>query len=208
MVKVFTRIEPTTIQQFGQKYKRQAVIKRFQTEDGLEHEFTTISREGSAAAAVIALTPDKKVISVLQFRPGSEQWVYEIPGGSVLSDESPEVGAIRELREETGYIAGSITYLGESHGDAYTNTIWHYYLATNCTPVATGTELDPEEDEQGSEVRLIDIEDLISYAKYTAMTDPRAVLLAFDQLMDIKSQRPVDGESAKSQPNTLSPNKE
>lgn len=191
MTKKFARVEPTIVQEFGQKYKRHAVIKTFQTEDGLKHEFTTISREGSVAAAIIALTPAKKVISVYQFRPGSEQWVYEIPGGGVHSDEDPEDGAIRELKEETGYIPGTIEYLGESHGDAYSNTTWHYYLATNCTLDATGVNLDPEEYEQGSEVRLIEIDDLVENAKHTAMTDPRAVLLAYERLRELKNNSTV-----------------
>lgn len=188
MAKTFTRVEPTTVQEFGLRYKRQAVIKRFQTEDGLNHEFTTISREGSAAAAVIALTPAKRVVSVFQFRPGSEQWVYEIPGGGVHSGEDPKAAAVRELKEETGYVPGAVGYLGESHGDAYTNTTWYYYLATDCTLDATGTDPDQEENEQGSEVRLITINELIEHAKYTAMTDPRAVLLAYERLRELEKQ--------------------
>lgn len=189
MPKVFTRIEPTTIQEFGLKYKRKAVIKLFRTEDGLEHEFTTISREGSTAAATIALTPDHKVITTYQFRPGSEQWVYELPGGGVGPDETPGAGAIRELQEETGYTPAAIEFLGMGHGDAYTNTTWHYFLATGCAPIAGGAKLDQEEADQGVEVRLISITELINFAKNTAMTDPRAVLQAYERLRELEQEQ-------------------
>jgi len=42
---------------------------------------------------------------------GHEVWVF--PGGSVESGESYEATANRELREELGYAAGNLDYLGE-----------------------------------------------------------------------------------------------
>jgi 8-oxo-dGTP pyrophosphatase MutT (NUDIX family) len=185
-VKKFTRIEPTTVEEFGSKYKRQAVIKRFQTEDGMRHEFTMINKEGARAAAVIALTPDNQVISMYEFRPNSESWVYEIPGGSLYESEDPETGAIRELREETGYVPGNIQYLGESYDDACANMVRHYYFATDCRLDKDGAVLDREEHEQGAEMRLITINELIDSAIGGTMTDPRAVLQAYEKLKELE----------------------
>lgn len=187
MTKKFTRVEPTEVQEFGLKFKRYAVIKRFRTEDGLEHEFTMINKEGSAAAAVIALTPDNRVLSMYEFRPSSESWVYEIPGGSLHDGEDPEEGAIRELREETGYVPGKIEYLGKSHDDACANMVRHYFFATDCTPDNGGHSFDQEEHEQGAEMRIITIDELIDSATGGTMTDPRAVLLAYEELKRIES---------------------
>ena len=39
-----------------------------------------------------------------QFRPPVNKVVIEVPAGLVDEGESPEESAIRELREETGYI--------------------------------------------------------------------------------------------------------
>ena len=39
-----------------------------------------------------------------QFRPPISKVVIEVPAGLVDEGESPEESAIRELREETGYI--------------------------------------------------------------------------------------------------------
>lgn len=176
------------MQDFGHRYKRQAVIKRFKTEDGLVHEFTTVYKEGSLAAGVVALTPNNRVITVYQFRPGPEQWVYEVPGGGIDEGEDHQEGALRELKEETGYTPGSVEYLGESHGDAYTNVTWHYYFATNCVLTEEGPSLDHEEGQQGAEVHLISIADFINNAKRTAMTDPRAVLMAYDKLKELEGK--------------------
>lgn len=187
MTKKFTRIEPTTVQEVGEQFKKQVVIKRFRTNDGKRHEFTTFNREGAMTAAVVALTPNKQVISVYQFRPNSEQWVYEIPGGAVEAyDESPEAAAIRELKEETGYIPGTIEYLGKGYNGTSVNSLHYYYFATDCIPHGGGVTLDREEDEQGAEVRLLSISELIESAKGTAMTAPRAVLLAYEKLKELE----------------------
>lgn len=183
-MKKFTRNEPTTIQEFGLKYKRHAIIKRFKTEDGLEHEFTTINTEGSRAAGVIALTPDNLVITVFQFRAGSEQWVYDIPGGGVNPGEDPEAGALRELKEETGYIPGKMEYLGGSYGGGYSNLLHEYFFATDCVLEDSGRGLDDEERDQGAEVRLLAITDFLEKSKRSSMTDPHAVLMAYDKLKE------------------------
>ncbi len=186
-MKRFTRIEPTIQLTVGLQYKKTAVIKHFQTEDGLLHEFTTIGAEGERAGAVIALTPSNEVIITYQFRAGPERWTFDLPGGGFDEGEDTQEAALRELREETGYVPGHVEYLGESAGGAYTNTVWHYYFATDCKLVRDARELDKEEAEQGAEVRLISISKLIANAKRSEMTDPRAVLMAYDKLKEIET---------------------
>lgn len=185
-MKQFTRIEPTLIQPVGDRFKRQAVIKHFRTEDGLEHEFTTWGSEGSRAGAAIAITRDNQVVITYQFRGGPERWMYDIPGGGINAGEDPETGVLRELQEETGYLPGSVEFLGTSCRDSINNTTWYYYLALDCELSGAGNQQDAEEQQQGAEVRLITIEQLIANARANKMTDPHAVLMAYDRLMDLK----------------------
>lgn len=186
-MKQFTRID-TIIQEVGNRFKRQVVIKRYRTEDGKEHEFTTIGKEGSHCGGVIAITPDKKAIVTYQFRASIEQWFYEMPGGGFRDGEDFQKAAERELLEETGYVPGKIEYLGESVWDSLNNTVAHYYLATDCVPHKDGASKDAEEHDQGAELRLISIDELIENAKKNRMTDPRAVLMAYDRLMELKKE--------------------
>lgn len=187
-MKHFTRVEPTVLQEFGDRFKFRAVVKHFTTEDGLSHEFTTIGGENEHAGAVIALTPDNQVVTSYQFRSGPERWFYEIPGGGFNEGEDFEVAARRELQEETGYEPGEITYLGDSSRDAYSNTMWHYYIATNCRPSASGSEHDDVEHAQGLEVQLISVAELINNAKSNQMSDPHAVLMAYDTLKQLEAE--------------------
>lgn len=186
-MKQFVRIEPTTIQEVGDKFKRQVAIKRFRTEDGLEHEFTTTGKEGQRCGAVIAVTAGKQVVVMYQFRGGPERWMYDIPGGGFGEDEDAQTAALRELKEETGYEPGQVEFLGTSSRDSLSNVTWYYYLATDCT-LGQGARHDQEESDQGAEARLISIDELIENAKKDQMTDPHAVLMAYDRLTELKQR--------------------
>lgn len=184
-MKTFTRIEPTDVYEVGSRFKRQIVVKRFRTDDGLEHEFTTFNAECSNAVAILGLTPDNQVVVVRQFRPGREQYCYDIPGGEADHGEDIETAAKREFFEETGYRPGEMKPLGVNSWDAYQNIKSYYFLATNCVfsgnPPRDQTEID-----QGVETVLISIDELIENAKSDKMTDAVAVLMAYDKLREIQ----------------------
>ncbi|PZE19580.1 NUDIX hydrolase [Paenibacillus xerothermodurans] len=63
------------------------------------------------AVKVVAIHNNKLVI-VKQFREGKRKFTYELPGGRIEHAEQPRQGALRELSEETGLIAGSLKELG------------------------------------------------------------------------------------------------
>jgi ADP-ribose pyrophosphatase len=105
--------------------------------------------------------------------------MYELPGGSVDTGEDPQVAAVRELYEETGYRAGPVTYLGKAYKDAHCNMVWHFYLATDCQLDTAERQAEPGEF---IEVKLISIADLFEHALAGRMTDTEAVFLAYEQL--------------------------
>jgi 8-oxo-dGTP pyrophosphatase MutT (NUDIX family) len=62
---------------------------------------------------VMALTEDKKIPIVRQFRVGIEAYSWELPGGLVDKNQTPEMACKAELLEETGLVAKDIHYLGK-----------------------------------------------------------------------------------------------
>lgn len=185
-MKKFTRIEPTIVKTVGNRFKRDTIVKTFRTDDGKLHEFTTWNAEGRHSGGAIVVTKDKQVVTLYQFRGGPERWMYELPGGGLLLGEDVEAGVQREVLEETGYVPSHMEFLGTHSRDAYTNGTWHYYLATDCILTEGGRRPDAEEEDQGSEVRLISIAEFIENAKHDRMTDPVAVLMAYDKLMKLQ----------------------
>jgi len=61
---------------------------------------------------IVAITPEKKILVVKQYRFGVKKTTTEIPAGIIEAGETPEQAAIRELREETGYTTANWKYLG------------------------------------------------------------------------------------------------
>jgi|SRR5436190_2855522 len=76
-----------------------------------EHDFFVI--DSVNWVNVIALTSDKSLVMVEQYRHGSETVELEIPGGMMDTvDVTPETTAQRELREETGYEGANPQVIG------------------------------------------------------------------------------------------------
>ncbi len=173
------RIEPTDTEAIGH---RAVVTKRFIMPDGTTGEFQTFNREGVHFAGVVALTTDRQVITAVQFRPGPEKMMYEIPGGGVEANEDFKHAAVRELQEETGYVPGKVTELGVVYKDAYNNGTWHYYFAEDCELDAHGQQLDEGEH---VDVKLISVADFLANARTARMTDTEAVFLAYDRLKEL-----------------------
>lgn len=62
---------------------------------------------------VLALTEQKEIVLVRQFRPALGRQTLELPAGAMEEGEAPAAAAVRELREETGYVCKQMTYLGQ-----------------------------------------------------------------------------------------------
>lgn len=62
--------------------------------------------EHPGAVAVLPIISRDRVLLVRQYRYPIDEWILEIPAGTLMDGESPEKCALRELEEETGYRAG------------------------------------------------------------------------------------------------------
>ena len=88
--------------------------------------------EHNGAVAMAALTDDDKLIMVRQFRYACDEVVLELPAGKIDKGETdPESAAIRELKEETGFTASEVKYLGRINPSVgYSEEVIHLYLMT------------------------------------------------------------------------------
>ena len=121
---------------------RELVAKSPRT--GKNHKFVLL--DGSDWINVIAITVDKKIVMVKQYRFGTSNFELEIPGGVIENNEEPIEAGIRELREETGYIGSNPKYLGYvDPNPAFQTNKCHTVLIQNCEKLDE-QDLDPGED--------------------------------------------------------------
>lgn len=95
---------------------------------------------------VIALTKNREIVLVEQYRAGIHEPTLEIPGGIVDENESPLESAKRELLEETGFQSEKWSKIGKvSSNAAILNNYAHTFLAEDCKKVSD-QQLDKNED--------------------------------------------------------------
>lgn len=99
------------------------------------HEGRSTGRDFVVIAApdwvnVVAVDPQGRLVLVRQFRHGVDEFSLELPGGVIEGGETPVEAALRELREETGYVAAQGRVLGWVHPNpAIQNNRCHFVLA-------------------------------------------------------------------------------
>ncbi|WP_263770552.1 NUDIX hydrolase [Propionivibrio soli] len=71
-----------------------------------------VSRLGNVAM-VIPVLPTGEIVLVRQYKHGIGEITIEFPAGRIESDQTPEMAAHAELRQETGLKAGSLEPIGE-----------------------------------------------------------------------------------------------
>ncbi len=99
--------------------------------------------EHPGASAVVPINAGGEVILVNQYRHAAGMELLEIPAGTIKPGESPEECAVRELQEETGYVALSLDLLGSIYpSPGYSNEVIHIYIAKVGSQVGQNTELD------------------------------------------------------------------
>lgn len=88
--------------------------------------------ENADAVCVVAVDQEDRLLLVRQYRIAAGCVMVEIPAGKLEKDESPEDGARRELKEETGCIPGRLEYLfGLKMTPGFVTETVHHFLATD-----------------------------------------------------------------------------
>lgn len=124
------------------------------------------------AVAIIALTPENKILLVQQFRKPLERVIYEIPAGKIEPGEEPSRTAMRELEEETGYECDYLEHIQSFYtSPGFADEIIHIYYTDKIKPTTSNAELDADEFVDLVEISLEEAVSLIQEEKiYDAKT--------------------------------------
>ncbi len=101
-----------------------------------------VNHRGSAV--IIPVFGDNTIALVRQYRHAAQDYLLEIPAGTLEENESPESGAARELEEEIGFKAKNIEKLSEFYvSPGFLTEKMNLFLATELTE--TAQKLDDDE---------------------------------------------------------------
>jgi len=140
--------------------------------DGTETEYHYVDEP--RAVVILPFTPDGDVVVIEEWRQAVGRVNRGLPAGSVEDDDGRlETAARRELREETGYEAETVTPLFSAEPtNGIANSVHHHFVARGCTPTAA-RNLDFNESIR---VETVGYDDLVAAAIDGDLRDGRAML--------------------------------
>ena len=131
--------------------------------------------EHPGAVAILAFNDAGELILVRQYRKAAEQLTLEIPAGTLGPGEDPYACAVRELKEETGFAAGTFA------------RVCSFYTAVGfCTEVLhlfTASDLEAGdqafEDDEDIEVVTMPVAAAVDEVRKGTIIDSKSVAAVF-----------------------------
>lgn len=114
----------------------------------------------------------RQVLLLNQYRPVINQTIVELPAGTLEWEEEQLPGAQRELREETGFRAEQLTFLGEFWPvPGSSDECMHFYLAEGLTPAPL-----PQDEDEHIETFWMPLQQAINMALNGEIKDGKTII--------------------------------
>lgn len=168
-MKKYTKIHKLSDNKFLNLFRMEAL-----TDSGRPFDYFFVSRRkadkiklltGDSAAEGVVIYPvlredPEKIVMIRQYRYPLGDYLYELPAGLIDAGETPDIAAVREMKEETGldfevYAGGDASYrrpffMGAGFTDESCNAVFGY---------ASGmVSRDDLEDTESIQVLIVDKE--------------------------------------------------
>lgn len=127
------------------------------------------------AVSMLAVTPDRDIIIVKQYRKAIEAVSYEIPAGKLeIGEAGSELeAAARELEEETAY-SGDLTLIHEFYtAIGFCNEKIKLYLADNLKKVENPR---PQDDDEVIEVLTLSYQECMNLVATGQIVDAKTII--------------------------------
>lgn len=127
--------------------------------------------EHRGAVAIVPMLSKDTLLMVRQFRLAANEVLLEVPAGTLEPDEPPEVCAARELEEETGYRAATLSPLFSLYlAPGYSQEILHVFLAQDLEKTSQQVE-----DDENVEVVAIPLQGAVEMVLDGAIKDAKTI---------------------------------
>jgi ADP-ribose pyrophosphatase len=156
------------------------VVRRQSTDfDGTVEEREVVLHRG--AVVILPLLADGRVVLIRNRRAAAGETLWEVPAGTREPGEPPEMTALRELQEETGYSAGQIEWVREFFvSPGILSELMQLYRATDLIPGPTA--LEPGEHIQVQAVRW---DDALAMAMSGEIRDAKTLVALWDHQLRV-----------------------
>jgi len=122
---------------------------------------------------VLPVDESGKIILVKQYRFPAKKELWEIPAGKLKRGEKPELGAKRELKEETGFEAKKLKKIGEYFvSPGYTSEYQYLFVAKD---LKKGKQL-LEKDEIIKKAKAFSLNEILKMIKNKKIIDAKTIL--------------------------------
>ena len=100
--------------------------------NGVKREYERMLGNGRGAVMVVPMIDDKTMLLVREYCAGTHSYQLGFPKGLIDPNESAEIAANRELKEEIGFGTNSLTFIHKvMMAPAFFNAKMDIFLATN-----------------------------------------------------------------------------
>lgn len=143
----------------------------FISKSGKPYRHDIITHPG--AVVILPFLDEKTILLIKNYRVAIDEHLYELPAGTLEKDEAPELTATRELLEETGYQAKTMTKALDFYSTpGFTNELLHGFIAKDL--IFNGQEL---EDSEQIEVIPTPFSQALSMIQSGEIKDAKSILL-------------------------------
>lgn len=123
------------------------------------------------AVALVVVDNDGKLILVNQYRHAAGKVLLEIPAGTREPNEDPEVCAVRETQEETGYRPRKVERLGGFYSaPGFCTEFLHCYLLTDLEEAR-----EPGDEDENIEVERLTLDEAIAAIWSGRISDAKSI---------------------------------
>ncbi len=145
--------------------------KEVRTESGL-FPYEVVIHPGSVV--ILPFVEEERIAMIRHNRPAVGREIWELPAGSLdVPGEGSKDAALRELEEETGYRADSITYACSFYSSpGFLDEIIHAYIASDL--VKTKQRLQPGEE---LTVEILDFEKAMEMVQNGEIVDAKTMVV-------------------------------
>ena len=128
--------------------------------------------EHNGGAVIAALTEDKKLVMVRQYRKPADKVMLEVPAGKIDPGEKPLEAAVRELKEETGYTAEKVEFLTQFYPSVgYSEEVLYLYLCTGLIPGETNFD-----ENEAIDIEEVELDRLFKMAMSGEIDDAKTLI--------------------------------